>query len=74
MSSGGVSKILFSSNRESGEYRLYKMNAVDGLNVERLTFSEEGAFDTRPNISPNGTTIAFTRSKRIGIHRIPNIL
>ncbi len=52
-------KIVFVSDRD-GNQEIYKMNA-DGTNQTRLT--DNSAFDTEPDWSPDGSQIAFTTTR-----------
>lgn len=54
-------KIAFASNRDSGNWDIYVMNAKDGTQLKRLTNSP--FTDTEPVWSPDGTKIAFSSSR-----------
>jgi Tol biopolymer transport system component len=56
--SGNNGKILFDSDRDSGNNELYVINA-DGTGQTRLTNSEE--WEQQSSWSPDGAKIAFTR-------------
>jgi TolB protein len=52
-------KIVFSSNRDVN-FEIYSMNAVDGHNVKRLTFTGLGQADLRSDWGTNTTTPSQT--------------
>jgi Tol biopolymer transport system component len=56
-------KVAFDSDRGIGPpaQGIYLMNAVDGSNVQRVTFAPSGKIDVIPHFAPDGTRIAFTR-------------
>lgn len=61
-------KIVFTSNRDGGDFEIYVMD-VNGANVRRLT-SNPG-IDTEPVFSPDGSRIAFASERDgqpLGIH------
>jgi len=56
-------RIVFMSNRDSKEFNLYWMQA-DGTGQERLT---EGQTDWFPQLSPDGTRLAFHRWRDVHV-------
>ena len=55
--------IAFESDRDRDDPEIYLMNAVDGTNLQRLTFTR--ALDEVPSWSPDGQKILFS-SDRVG--------
>ena len=52
-------RIVFSSNRD-GNFEIYSMDATNGRNVQRLTFTKKGGADFRPDW---GTAPALAQTK-----------
>ncbi len=53
--------IVFSSAR-SGIFRLFRMDSAGG-NAQELTTPEQGSFDARASVSPDGRSIVFNRER-----------